>query len=79
MSGRWLAFFAVQGPAVVLEALVIKRGRAAGLRLPRWLGTVYTISTLLYFAHTFFYPPIIQHGLDKQFLDSMQQAFKAVW
>lgn len=79
MTGSWLGFFALQGPAVVLEALVRRQAHEQGFRLPRWLGTVYTISTLLFFAHLFFYPPIIKHGLDQLFLKNMQQTFRAVW
>jgi hypothetical protein len=45
-AGHWFLFFSIQGPLLLLEALLGEARRAAGLHLPRPLRIATTVGVL---------------------------------
>lgn len=77
-TGEWLIFFSLQGPIVVLEAIIRRWGRAQGLRPPpRLVAVPYTLLTLLIIAHFYFFPPAISSGIDSRFFNSVRAVFES--
>lgn len=60
-AGFWFMFFFSQMPLLVLEDLVRRRMRKAGVRPSRPLGIGWTTLILMISAYFFWYPPVEQY------------------
>ena len=78
VSGYWMAFFAIQGPLILLFdhylGLEKKRRQLNGYQL--CLARVMTISLQLLVAHYLFFPDIIRMGIPKEMHENVRQLFQ---
>lgn len=74
---QWLAFFALQGPVVIAEALACAALRRRGLRVPAALAVPATWAAVLLPATALFFPPPVRTGLDRRVVDSLRGSFHA--
>lgn len=72
---EWLAFFALQGPVVLAEALARAALRRRGVRVPGWLAVPLTWAAILLPATAMFFPPPVRTGLDKRVVASLRETF----
>jgi hypothetical protein len=75
-SGHMLAFFAVQGPCIVLE-WYLKR-LTAPYRLPSVLSIPLTLSLLFTLAHYLFFPDISRMGIPREITRNVADAYAAI-
>ena len=75
-SGHMLAFFAVQGPCIVLE-WYLKR-LAAPYRLPQIISIPLTLSLLFTLAHYLFFPDISRMGIPREITRNVADAYAAI-
>ena len=75
-SGYWLAFFAVQGPCIVLE-WYLKR-LCTPYRLPQIISIPLTLSLLFTMAHYLFFPDISRMGIPQQITRNVADAYAAI-
>ena len=77
VSGYWMAFFAIQGPLILLfdhyMGLEKKRRQLNGYQL--CLARVMTISLQLLVAHYLFFPDIIRMGIPKEMHENVSKMF----
>ena len=74
---QWLAFFALQGPIVIAEALGRAALRRRGGRVPALLAVPLTWAAVLLPATALFFPPPVRTGLDKRVVGSLRASFDA--
>ena len=74
---QWLAFFTMQGPLVIVEALVRAALRRNGVRLPALLAIPLIWAAVLLPATALFFPPPVRTGLDKRVVASLRASFDA--
>ena len=72
---EWLAFFALQGPLVLAEALARAALRRRGVRVPALLAVPLTWAAILLPATALFFPPPVRTGLDKRVVASLRDTF----
>ena len=70
---QWLSFFAVQGPAVLLEASIARRW-GASLHPPGLAPILRTLCVLLAVASALFFPPVAAHALDQRVVTAVLAA-----
>jgi hypothetical protein len=68
LSGYWFAFFAVQGPLLLLESMGRRALKSRGVVVPRVLTVPLTLGVLLFLGHTLFYPDILRMGIPQAVL-----------
>ena len=79
---QWLAFFALQGPLVLAEALGRAALRRRGVRVPTLLAVPLTWAAVLLPASALFFPPPVRTGLDRRVVASLRGTFtqlRGVW
>lgn len=59
--GYWFMFFFIQAPLMAAEAVVIRKARKAGARVPRAGAIGITTFVLMCVAYLFWYPPVEKH------------------
>jgi hypothetical protein len=74
-TGEWLAFFALQGPVVLVEALARAALRRRGVRVPALLAVPLTWAAILLPASLLFFPPPVRTGLDRRVVASLRDTF----
>lgn len=74
---QWLAFFALQGPVVIAEALLRSALRRRGVVVPTLIAIPLTWATVLLPATALFFPPPVRTGLDKRVVASLRESFNA--
>jgi hypothetical protein len=74
---QWLAFFALQGPVVIAEALLRSALRRRGVVVPTLLAIPLTWAAVLLPATALFFPPPVRTGLDKRVVASLRESFNA--
>jgi hypothetical protein len=74
---QWLAFFTLQGPVVIAEALARAALRRAGVRVPALLAVPATWAAVLLPATALFFPAPVRTGLDKRVVASLRASFEA--
>lgn len=75
----WVAFFTLQGPIIVVEALLQWWARQRGLRLPTPLAIFMTNFLLIVVANPLFFGPCDDTGMCHRMKDSALQGLAALW
>lgn len=74
-TGKWFVYFSVQGPLCIAEHLVKKWLKRNRIQLPTLLLIPVTNAAILLFAHFFFFPPVVDHGIADHVVGSVKQDF----
>lgn len=75
---KWLCFFTMQSPLLVLEAFGKKLMKRYGIHLPRPLSILATMAALLWMADKFFFPPCLNTDLADRVVDAVNNNFKSL-
>ncbi|KAL4439034.1 hypothetical protein ABPG77_006971 [Micractinium sp. CCAP 211/92] len=68
LSGRWMLFFSLQGPLLVIEAQLAAAARRAGLRVPRPLAILATLTVLQSLAGPLLFADMLKADLPRRVL-----------
>jgi hypothetical protein len=60
---KWMWFFVAQGPLLLLEGMVSRMVKTAGVRVPRMLAVVLTNLLLLVLADQLLITPVVESGV----------------
>ncbi|KAK9836857.1 hypothetical protein WJX74_009689 [Apatococcus lobatus] len=74
-TGKWFVYFSVQGPLCIAEHLVKRWLKRHRIQPPAWLLVPVTNAALLLFAHFFFFPPVVDHGIADHVTKSVSRNF----
>jgi hypothetical protein len=77
-TGRWFAFFALQGPLLWAEGHLRRAARARRCALPPALATPLTLGVLLAVAHVLFFPPCTETGLADRVVGNIRTTYAGV-
>lgn len=75
---KWLCFFTMQSPLLVLEAVGKKLMKRYRVRLPRLPSILATMAILLWMADKFFFPPCLDTGLADRVVNAVNNNFKGL-
>ena len=75
---KWLCFFSLQTPLLVLEAVGKKVMKRHGVHLPRLPSILATMAALLWMADKFFFPPCLDTDLAGRVVGAVNSNFKGV-
>ena len=78
VSGYWLAFFAAQGPLLVIEQRARRWMHRAHVRVPRPVAVLSTLVGLLLFADALFFPDILKMGIPQRVIHNIHAALAPV-
>ncbi|KAK9830467.1 hypothetical protein WJX72_011911 [[Myrmecia] bisecta] len=68
---KWLIYFSIQGPLVLVEIMLKRAAKRRNSRLPAWASIPLTWVVLIWVAHHFFFPPTTETGLADRVLDQL--------
>lgn len=74
LSGRWMLFFTLQGPLLVLEALLGAAASKAGVRVPRPLAILATLTVLQSLAGPLLFADMLRPDLPRRVLRQLWPA-----
>ncbi|KAL3155611.1 hypothetical protein ABBQ38_010865 [Trebouxia sp. C0009 RCD-2024] len=73
---KWLCFFTMQAPLLVVEALGKKLMKRHGVHVPRLPSILATMVALLWMADKFFFPPCLDTDLAGRVVTAVNNNFK---
>lgn len=68
----------MQGPLLVLEAMLRSGALRRGITIPHSVAVVVTLAVLLASGDWLFFPPPLESGLATRVVESIKAAFEAV-
>lgn len=75
VTGQWFTFFAIQGPIVLMETLLLAALARGGVTIPKPLAVVGALTVLIATGDMFFFPPCLDTGLADRVVQSIKGTF----